>query len=160
MSRYAYFAGGCFWGVEYFFSQVQGVQKVLCGYMGGAMVNPTYEDVCYKNTGHLEVVQVAYDDTIVNFEALAKLFFEIHDPTQKNGQGPDIGQQYLSCIFYNDANEKNIASNLITLLEKKGYDIATLLREATMFYPAETYHQHYYQNHGKMPYCHAYTQRF
>ncbi|NOX14485.1 MAG: methionine-R-sulfoxide reductase, partial [Epsilonproteobacteria bacterium] len=93
---YAYFAGGCFWGVEYFFSKTKGVIEALSGFMGGKLENPTYEDICYKNTDHLEVVQVKYDKKQVNYKELAKLFFEIHDPEQTNGQGADIGSQYLS----------------------------------------------------------------
>jgi len=158
----AYFAGGCFWGVEYYFEKVDGVISAVSGYMGGDVENPTYEDVCSKKSGHLEVVEVSYDPKKVSFESLAKLFFEIHDPTQTDGQGPDIGPQYLSAIFYNDEKEKEIAKKLIDTLEKKGYKIATKLIPAKehKFYKAEEYHQNYYDRRGKKPYCHTYVKRF
>lgn len=160
MSQFAYFAGGCFWGVEYFFSKKEGVLKVLCGFMGGHIKEPTYHEVCYCETGHLEVVQVEYDPNITSYEELAKLFFEIHDPTQVNGQGPDIGSQYLSAVFVSNANEKKIIENLIVALEQKGYKIATNILEKEVFYEAEEYHQHYYQKTGKTPYCHVKKKRF
>jgi len=97
-TKSAYFAGGCFWGVEYNFEKLEGVQSAISGYMGGKLENPTYKDVCSGSTGHLEVVRIDYDETKVSFENLAKLFFEIHDPTQENGQGPDLGSQYLSAM--------------------------------------------------------------
>jgi peptide methionine sulfoxide reductase msrA/msrB len=158
----AYFAGGCFWGVEYFFEKFKGVQSAVNGYMGGHLNNPSYKEVCYGNTGHLEVVKVEYDDAQVSFEELAKLFFEIHDPQQSNGQGPDIGSQYLSAVFYTTQKEKKIAKKLITLLESKGYTIATKLISThnTPFFEAEEYHQDYYFKHNKIPYCHSYTKRF
>ncbi|NQY94712.1 MAG: peptide-methionine (S)-S-oxide reductase MsrA, partial [Campylobacteraceae bacterium] len=103
----AYFAGGCFWGVEYYFEHLEGVESAISGYMGGSMPNPDYRSICTGLTGHLEVVQINYDPSIVSFESLTRLFFEIHDFTQTNGQGPDIGSQYLSAIFYNDEEEKD-----------------------------------------------------
>lgn len=115
----AYFAGGCFWGVEYYFEQAKGVQAAISGYMGGHLENPTYKDICQGNTGHLEVVRVDYDSSKVSFESLCKLFFEIHDPTQVNGQGPDIGAQYLSAIFYNDDNEKKVSKVLLRYSKTK-----------------------------------------
>ncbi len=158
----AYFAGGCFWGVEYHFEKLPGVIKAESGYMGGHKENPTYKEVCYTDTGHLEVVEVTYDPSKVDFETLAKLFFEIHDPTQTNGQGPDIGSQYLSAIFYNDEKEKESAEKLIKILEDKGYKVATKLIPAKEhpFYKAEEYHQDYYERKGSTPYCHSYTKRF
>lgn len=158
----AYFAGGCFWGVEYFFENYKGVKAAISGYMGGHLNNPSYKEVCRGFSGHLEVVRVDYDVSEVSFEELAKLFFEIHDPTQVNGQGPDIGPQYLSAIFYNDEEEKNIAKHLIKELEKKGYLVATKLISTlnTPFFEAEDYHQDYYFVHNKQPYCHNYTKRF
>ncbi len=156
----AYFAGGCFWGVEYHFEKLNGVISAISGYMGGDLDNPTYRDVCTKDTGHLEVVEVNYDPSIVSFKELTKLFFEIHDPTQVNGQGPDIGEQYLSAIFYNNESEKKEIEELINILEKKGYKIATKARKKEFFYEAEEYHQDYYQKHNKKPYCHSYTKRF
>jgi peptide methionine sulfoxide reductase msrA/msrB len=161
-TKKAYFAGGCFWGVEYHFEKLPGVISVESGYMGGHKENPTYQDVCYTETGHLEVVEVTYDASKIDFEALAKLFFEIHDPTQVNGQGPDIGSQYLSAIFYNNEAEKKVAEKLIKILGKKGLKVITKLLPAAEhpFYKAEEYHQDYYTKHNKKPYCHSYTKRF
>jgi len=157
----AYFAGGCFWGVEYYFEKLEGVHAAINGYMGGHLNNPSYQEVCKGTTGHLEVVKVDYDANIVTFEELSELFFDIHDPTQKNGQGPDIGNQYLSAIFYNNQEEKNIAQALINILKNKGYDIATQLISVhnTPFFEAEEYHQDYYFKHNKQPYCHKYIKK-
>ena len=159
-TKKAYFAGGCFWGVEYHFEKLDGVIEARSGYMGGSTENPTYQDVCYKNTGHVEVVEVEYDPSKVTYEELARLFFEIHDPTQTDGQGPDIGEQYLSVVFYNDEAERETAEKLIKILEYKGLKIATGLREADTFWEAEAYHQDYYEKNRKQPYCHSYTPRF
>jgi len=158
----AYFAGGCFWGVEYYFEKLEGVQSAISGYMGGHLNNPTYKDICSGTTGHFEVVKVNYDENIITFEELTKLFFEIHDPTQKNGQGPDIGTQYLSAIFYNDDEELKISKELIQTLKKRGYDVVTQLISAqnTPFFEAEDYHQDYYFVHNKVPYCHSYIKKF
>lgn len=156
----AYFAGGCFWGVEYYFQKVNGVKQVLSGYMGGFVENPSYQEVSSGFTGHLETVFVSYDDSFVDFETLAKLFFEIHDFTQTNGQGPDIGSQYLSAIFYVDEGQKNTALKLISILEKKGYKVATTLYPEVSFYKAEEYHQNYYNKTKKVPYCHSYKKIF
>lgn len=155
-----YFAAGCFWGVEYFFKRAEGVASVLCGYMGGHLQNPTYEDVCTKKSGHFEAVEVVFDATKNNFENLAKLFFEIHDPEQTDGQGPDKGPQYLSAIFYTNENQKIIAEKLIKILEEKGLQIATKLLPANEFWKAELYHQNYYSRNGKTPYCHRREKRF
>lgn len=156
----AYFAGGCFWGIEHLMRQLDGVTDAISGYMGGDIENPTYEQVCQKNTGHLEVVEVHYDSTIINFEKLTKFFFEIHNPEQTDGQGPDIGPQYLSAIFYNNEQEKIIACELIKQLENKNMHISTQLIPLERFWPAEQYHQYYYERTGKTPYCHYYTNRF
>ncbi len=156
----AYFAAGCFWGVEYHFEHVKGVYKAVSGYMGGDTLHPDYSSVCTGMTGHLELVKVEYDENIVSYEELAKLFFEIHDFTQTNGQGPDIGSQYLSAIFYKNDEQKKVALELIDELENKGYKVATTLREASTFYKAEDYHQDYYDKHKKMPYCHSYRKIF
>jgi len=156
----AYFAGGCFWGVEYFFEKRYGVTQATSGYMGGKLKNPTYRDVSYTHSGHVEAVEVQYDPSQVNYETLARLFFEIHDPTQLDGQGPDIGDQYLSMVFYNNAAEKKIIQNLISILKNKGLDVVTELKEAKSFYPAEKEHQNYYAKKGGKPYCHAYIKRF
>lgn len=156
----AYFAGGCFWGVEYYLEKIPGVKSVVSGYMGGNKSNPTYRDVSTGKTGYLETVKVTYDPMIVDFKTLAKTFFEIHDPTQKGRQGPDIGEQYQSAVFYNEESEKKETKALIKQLEKNGYDVKTELLSAKKFYPAESYHQNYYDRHKKQPYCHGYVKRF
>ena len=156
----AYFAGGCFWGVEYYFEHLKGVKSAVSGYMGGVMPYPDYRSVCSGLTGHFEVVKIDYDSSIVDFESLLKLFFEIHDFTQINGQGPDIGSQYLSAVFYNDIKEKNITKKLINILTNKGYNVATSLYKAHDFFDAESFHQNYYQRKGGVPYCHSYKKIF
>jgi len=158
--KVAYFAGGCFWGVEYYMEKVPGVQSVVSGYMGGTKKNPSYYDVSGGDTGYLETVAVTYDPSKVDYKTLAKMFFDIHDPTQKGRQGPDIGSQYQSAVFYNDVQEKMIAQALIAQLRKNGYDVKTELIEVTPFYKAEDYHQDYYDRHHKKPYCHGYVDRF
>lgn len=156
----AYFAGGCFWGVEYLFEHKEGVISAVSGYMGGSMENPSYQEVSYGNTGHLEVVEVTYGPTKVSYENLAKFFFEIHDPTQVNGQGPDIGGQYLSAIFYNNDDEKKTAHKLIDILKTKGYKVVTKVLPTSTFWKAEEYHQNYYDKKKQQPYCHVYEKKF
>ena len=156
----AYFAAGCFWGVEYHFEKIKGVISAISGYMGGNITNPSYEMVCTGFSGHLEVVEVTYDENIVSFETLTKLFFEIHDFSQTNGQGPDIGSQYLSAIFYCDEEQKGISEKLIVELENKGFKVVTFLYKLVPFYKAEDYHQNYYERHQKVPYCHSYRKIF
>ncbi|QDF29748.1 bifunctional methionine sulfoxide reductase B/A protein [Halarcobacter anaerophilus] len=157
---FAYFAAGCFWGVEHQFEKFRGVHSAVSGYMGGHFENPTYQAVCTGMTGHLETVRVEYDECVVSFKELAKHFFEIHNFTQTDGQGPDIGNQYLSAIFYVDEKQKQAALELIDQLEDKGYKVATSLYEASKFYEAEEYHQDYYAKTGKTPYCHTYKKIF
>lgn len=156
----AIYAGGCFWGVEYYMKRMRGVVSVASGYIGGEKKNPTYEDVSYGKTGHVEAVEVLFDPVVIDYEALTKYFFEIHDFTQENGQGPDIGEQYLSYIFYIDDKQKKTAEKIISELEKKGYKVATKLRKAGEFWKAEDYHQDYYAKKKSLPYCHVYTKRF
>ena len=156
----AIFAGGCFWGVEYFLQQAKGVKSVESGYIGGHVDNPTYEQVCSHSTGHAEAVRVTYDPSQISYEEVAMLFFEIHDPTQVDRQGPDIGNQYRSEVFYMDDSQKAVAEKLIKLLKDKGYKVATKVTKATTFWPAEAYHQDYYFEKGSVPYCHGYTKRF
>lgn len=156
----AYFAGGCFWGVEYYFEKQEGVASAVSGYMGGRIKNPSYKDVCTGISGHYETVEITYDPKLVTYEDLAKLFFEIHDPTQENGQGPDIGEQYKSVIFYENNEEKETAEKLIGILKDKGYDVATKVLPASEFYKAEDYHQDYYEYKGTKPYCHVYQKKF
>ncbi|MEI0516653.1 peptide-methionine (S)-S-oxide reductase MsrA [Brachyspira murdochii] len=158
--KYAYFSSGCFWGTEYWFEKSKGVISVVSGYAGGHKANPTYREVCTGLTGHLETVRVCYDPEKTTYEELVKLFFETHDFTQKNGQGPDIGSQYLSAIFYQNDEEKEIAEKYIKMLRDRNYDVATTLREYKNFYEAEDYHQDYYAKKGSMPYCHFYTKLF
>lgn len=156
----AIFAGGCFWGVEYHFENKKGVLDVVSGYTGGHVKNPTYQQVCSGKSGHIEAVKVTYDPSQTDYETLAKLFFEIHDPTQVDRQGPDIGEQYRSVVFYENDEQKKIAKKLIGILEDKGYDVATKLEPADTFYDAEDYHQDYYAKKQSQPYCHFYTERF
>jgi peptide methionine sulfoxide reductase msrA/msrB len=156
----AYFAGGCFWGIEYLFEHKDGVISATSGYMGGSIPNPSYSDVTYGNSGHVEVVEVIYDPAKVNYEKLAEFFFEIHDPTQIDGQGPDIGEQYLSTIFYKNDNEKKIIHNLIDILKTKGYEIVTKVVPADTFWEAEEYHQDYYDKKKQQPRCNVYKKKF
>jgi len=160
MIKKAYFASGCFWGTEYYFMKAGGVSHTAVGFMGGHVDHPTYEQVCKKNTGHLETTEVEYDTTKTSYEDLVKLFFETHDFTQTNGQGPDIGPQYLSCIFYADEAQKDIAEKYIQILENKGYKVATMLKPVSTFWKAEGYHQQYYEHKGSTPYCHIYKKIF
>ncbi len=156
----ALFAAGCFWGVEYYFKKRAGVLKTEVGYSGGHTLNPTYEDICAGNTGHREAIRVVYDPKKISYTELVKYFFEIHDPTQANGQGPDIGEQYLSVIFYYDDTQKNTAEKLKHQLEENGLAIATQILPASAFFRAENYHQDYYAKNAKQPYCHRYIKRF
>lgn len=156
----AIFAGGCFWGVEHLMQQQKGVLSVEAGYTGGKVKNPTYEQVCTGKTGHAEAVRIIYDPAKISYETLARLFFEIHDPTQSDRQGPDVGPQYRSEIFYISPEQKKTAEELIGRLKANGYDVKTKVTRATEFFPAETYHQDYYDKTGKTPYCHIYTKRF
>jgi peptide methionine sulfoxide reductase msrA/msrB len=156
----AYFAGGCFWGVEALLEEAPGVNRVESGYMGGTKRNPGYREVTTGRTGHAEVVRVLYNPEKTPFETLAKLFFEIHDPTQVNRQGPDIGNQYRSAVFYGNETQKEVTEKLIGILRAKGFSIATTVEPAQEFWPAEDYHQDYYKRTGKAPYCHSYEPRF
>ncbi len=156
----AYVAGGCFWGVEYHLEELDGVKSVTSGFMGGNFKNPSYMDVVYKHTGHVETVEIIYDPSIISYEKIIKTFFEIHDFTQTNGQGPDIGSQYLSVVFYSDNKEKETDQKVISILQNKGYKVATKIKKASVFYKAEEYHQDYYKRKGSKPYCHIYKKIF
>ncbi len=156
----AIFAAGCFWGVEYYFKQLIGVLRTQVGYSGGDKKNPTYHDVCRGNTGHYEVIRVLYDPNKLEYKKLVKFFFEIHNFSQNNGQGPDIGQQYLSAIFYYDDLQKSIAEAVIKRLHEMNQSVSTLLLPVKTFWPAEEDHQDYYAKHGKEPYCHRYQKIF
>ncbi len=156
----AIFAGGCFWGVEYYMQKADGVVSVSSGFTGGKVKNPSYQEVCSGNTGHAEAVKIVYDTRKTDYETLLKLFLEIHDPTQIGGQGPDIGDQYRSEIFYLNDSQKQLAVKNIKLLRDKGYHVVTAVTPAKEFYQAEDYHQDYYFRNGKKPYCHSRVSRF
>lgn len=156
----AIFASGCFWGTEYYFKQAPGVISTTVGYTGGKLDNPTYKQVCTDKTGHAEAVEVEYDSSKISYEELAKLFFETHDFTQLNRQGPDVGTQYRSAIFYLNERQREAAERLVDELEKKGYDVKTQIVQADKFWPAEGYHQDYYEKKGSTPYCHIYKKMF
>jgi peptide methionine sulfoxide reductase msrA/msrB len=156
----AVFGGGCFWGVEYYLKQTPGVVATTSGYMGGTVADPTYEEVCTGLTHHVEVVEVIFDPRKLSYEKLARTFFEIHDPTQASGQGPDLGSQYQSCIFYFTEAQKETVLHLIDLLKKRHLKVVTQLLPASLFYRAETYHQNYYEKNGYTPYCHRREERF
>ncbi|UCD50742.1 MAG: bifunctional methionine sulfoxide reductase B/A protein [Phycisphaerales bacterium] len=156
----AIFASGCFWGTEYHLQRVPGAISTAVGYTGGHVDNPTYKQVCTDRTGHAEAVEVVYDPTKTSYEKLARLFFETHDFTQLNRQGPDIGRQYRSGIFYLNDEQKEVAERLVKTLRQKGYDVKTEITAAGKFWPAENYHQDYYNKTGKTPYCHIYRRIF
>jgi peptide methionine sulfoxide reductase msrA/msrB len=156
----AIFAGGCFWGVEYYMQKAPGVISVTSGFTGGHVKNPSYKEVCTGTTGHAEAVKIIYDPDKTSYEKLLKLFLEIHDPTQVGGQGPDIGDQYRSEIFYLNDEQKQTAEKNIAILKAKGFKVVTAVTKASEFYQAEDYHQDYYFKNGKLPYCHVYTKRF
>jgi peptide methionine sulfoxide reductase msrA/msrB len=157
----ALFASGCYWGTEYYLQQQEGVISTTVGYTGGHVPNPTYRQVCTGTTGHAETVEVIYDPEKTDYETLVKIFFNTHDPTQVNRQGPDIGEQYRSAIFYLSESQKETAEKIINVLEDKGYKVATELTKATEFYTEmDDKHQDYYIKTGGTPYCHKYTERF
>lgn len=156
----AIFAGGCFWGVEHLLAKRWGVLSAVSGYTGGSVKNPTYQEVSTGKTGHAEAVEVIFDSNQISYKELAKLFLEIHDPTHIDRQGPDIGNQYRSEIFYLNDSQKKDAQELLNILKNKGYQVATRVTEASQFYKAEKYHQDYYDNKGSQPYCHSYVKRF
>lgn len=159
-TKNAIFAAGCFWGVEYYFKKLNGVISTTVGYTGGNKENPTYNEVCSDNTGHAEAIEIEYNPDVVSYEKLAKYFFEIHDFTQIDRQGPDIGEQYRTAIFYSDNEQKKIADSLISVLNGKGYQVATTVEKASTFWSAEDYHQDYYDVKGSTPYCHVYRKIF
>ena len=155
----ATFAAGCFWGVEAAFRTVPGVLDAVSGYIGGTTDAPTYKEVCSGRTNHAEAVEVTFDPAIVSYQRLVELFFQLHDPTQVNRQGPDIGTQYRSAIFTHDAQQKQIAEATIEQLSASGKysrPIATQVQEAPAFWRAEEYHQRYFEKHGG-PSCHVFS---
>lgn len=156
----AIFASGCFWGTQYYLQRAAGVISTRVGYTGGHVDNPTYKQVCTDKTGHAEAVEVVYDPSKTSYEQLAKLYFETHDFTQLNRQGPDVGTQYRSVVFYLDEKQKEIAAELIKVLRGKGHNVKTTIVPAGRFWPGEGYHQDYYEKTGKTPYCHIYRKIF
>jgi len=156
----AIFASGCFWGTEYHLSKLDGVISTTVGYTGGTKDEPTYQEISTGTTGHAEATKVIYDPSKVSYEELAKLFFETHDPSQIDRQGPDVGTQYRSGIFYLNDDQKEVAEKLIATLKSKGLDVVTEVTKASTFWNAENYHQDYYYHKGTTPYCHIYTKRF
>ncbi|MHB1353303.1 MAG: peptide-methionine (S)-S-oxide reductase MsrA [Thiobacillus sp.] len=149
-------AGGCFWCIETVFNRLQGVEAAVSGYMGGHTEKPTYEAVCNGDTGHAEVVQITFDPDVIGYRDLLDVFFTIHDPTQLNRQGNDVGTQYRSAIFWHTPAQKVQAEAAIAVLDaskRYGSPIVTEVAEATAFYPAETYHQRYYETNPRQPYC-------
>lgn len=148
MLEKATFAAGCFWGVEAKFRKIRGVVNTQVGYTGGHTKNPTYDQVCDGDTGHAEAVEVTFDPKLITFEQLLDIFWEIHDPTQKNRQGPDVGAQYRSAIFTHSSKQEEIAKKDKESLIKSGKKIATEIAAAGPFYRAEEHHQRYHEKHG------------
>lgn len=154
------FACGCFWGTQHQYQKQKGVLNTLAGYTGGQEAFPSYADVRDHKTHHVEAVIVEFDPKQVSYESLCKLFFEIHDPAQTDGVGPDLGHQYRSCIFYRNEQQKETAERVIQILRDKGYEVNTLLLPEEPFYIGEAYHQRYYEKTGGDPYCHVRTKKF
>ena len=154
----ATFAGGCFWCTEAVYAELKGVKSVTSGYIGGAVPNPTYKDVCTGQTGHAEAIQIEYDPAVVSFQKLLEVFFATHDPTTLNRQGADVGTQYRSGIFYHDDEQKRVAEEVIMKLNQARVfpgPIVTEVTKASVFYPAEDYHQDYFAKNPYQPYCQA-----
>ena len=152
----ATFGNGCFWCTEAVFQQLNGVVSATSGYSGGHVANPTYEQVCEKNTGHAEALQIVYDPAVISFDELLEVFWQTHDPTTLNRQGNDVGPQYRSVIFYHDAKQKERSEHYKAELEKSGafnQPIVTAIEPFRNFYVAEDYHQNYFKNNGNAPYC-------
>ena len=151
----AIFAGGCFWGLEYFFQNKNGILLTENGYIGGDLMFPNYDQVCQGNTNHVEAVRVIFDLQKTNYLEVAKFFFEIHDSTQENGQGPDVGYQYTSQVFVYNQHQENIIKNLVTQLRSSGHFCTTKINQMKPFWKAESYHQNYYSFQKKIPSCHT-----
>ena len=154
----ATFAGGCFWCTEAVFQPLKGVSKVVSGYTGGSVVNPSYEEICTGKTGHAEAIQVTYDPTVVAYADLLQVFWQTHDPTTKNRQGADVGPQYRSSVFYHTAEQKDLAERYKAKLDEAGAFGAPIVTEIVPiaeFYPAEQYHQDYYNRNKEKSYCRA-----
>jgi peptide-methionine (S)-S-oxide reductase len=154
----ATFGGGCFWCTEAVFQRMKGVEKVVSGYSGGKVENPTYEQVCSGRTGHAEVIQITYDPSVAQFKDLLEVFWKTHDPTTLNRQGADVGTQYRSSVFYHSDEQKKVAEEYKEKLDKSGIfkdPIVTEIVAFTKFYPAEKYHQNYFNDNPRNPYCQA-----
>jgi|SRR5450830_717873 len=154
----AVFAGGCFWCTEPVFSQLKGVSKVVSGYIGGHTLNPTYKDICNGDTGHAEAIQITFDAEQISFETLLEIFFVSHDPTTLNRQGNDVGTQYRSAVFCQNAEQRNAVNKMITEFNAAhifNAPIVTQINDADTFYPAEGYHQYYFDKNPNQPYCMA-----
>jgi peptide-methionine (S)-S-oxide reductase len=152
----ATFGAGCFWCVEAIFQELNGVEKVVSGYMGGDIINPTYKEVCSGLTGHAEVCQITYDPNIISFDELLEVFWQTHNPTTLNRQGADVGTQYRSAIFYHTNEQKKLAEKYKAKLDESGaWDnpIVTEISAVSKFYKAENYHQDYFNNNSNQPYC-------
>ncbi|MBZ0180025.1 MAG: peptide-methionine (S)-S-oxide reductase MsrA [Melioribacteraceae bacterium] len=150
------FGAGCFWCVEAIFSKLKGVEKVVSGYSGGKKENPTYQEVCTGNTGHAEVCQITYNPNIISFEELLEIFWKTHDPTTINRQGADVGTQYRSAIFYHNDEQKNLSEKYKQALHNSGIfenPVVTEISPLINFYPAENYHQNYFEENRSQPYC-------
>lgn len=148
--------GGCFWCLEAVFKRVKGVEKVISGYSGGHVANPSYREVCEKTTGHAEVVQITFDSDVIGFDDLLLIFFHIHDPTTKDRQGNDVGPQYRSVIFYHDETQKQLSQIVINQLEKENLFSNPIVTEVTKFsefFPAESEHRNYYDLNSQQTYC-------
>ena len=148
----AVFGGGCFWCLDAIFRNIKGINSVTCGYAGGRRANPTYEQVCTGVSGHAEVVEIDYDENIISYDKLLDIFFEIHDPTQLNRQGNDVGTQYRSIILYLNDEQKEKALKKIEELKEK-INVVTEVKPLEKFYKAEDYHQNYFYNNPQNPYC-------
>ena len=154
----AVFAGGCFWCTEPVFSQLKGVSKVVSGYIGGHTLDPTYEDICNGDTDHAEAIQITFDAEQINFETLLEIFLVSHDPTTLNRQGNDVGTQYRSAVFCQNAEQRNAVNQMITEFNAAhifNAPIVTQINDADNFYPAEGYHQYYFDKNPNQPYCMA-----
>ncbi|MCO6510394.1 MAG: peptide-methionine (S)-S-oxide reductase MsrA [Aridibacter famidurans] len=150
--------GGCFWCTEAVFDALKGVEEVVSGYSGGHVEDPSYQEVCTGSTGHAEVIQVRFDPEVISFKEVLQIFFATHDPTTLNRQGNDVGTQYRSVVFYHSDDQKNAAEQVIEAIDNEGiYDdpIVTEVAEFSKFYPAEDYHQEYFENNPNQPYCTA-----
>lgn len=149
---------GCFWCVEAIYSDLKGVESVISGFSGGTIKNPSYKEVCTERTGHAEVCQLTYDPTIISFKEILEVFWQTHDPTTLNRQGADVGTRYRSAIFYHNEEQKQIAEEYLEVLnDEKAFEnpIVTEITAFTNFYPAEDYHQDYFELNGEQPYCRA-----